>query len=334
MKSSATLVSPALPPGFVWIFRFDAAGRPESLASMAAPDLQRVDEGFYWLHLNLADTRARTWIERAALPDDVKTGLIEKAAHQHVETSKDFIWGCFADETREFDRTSGGFDFFHFALSERFIITGRRHPLHSVEMTRNALNAGQCIRGTAELFETIAGHAVSAVAAHVTDISKGLEEIEDRVLDDEVHDERKRLGPLRRRAVKLHRQLSGLQSMLRRLEETSEEEASDDIRDCAAHLLQRVDSLHLEIRSAQERARLLQDEITGKIAGETNRHLFVLTMLTTLVLPPTVVAGFFGMNTKNLVFAESENGTLFAALLCVLSSGIAYWIMRRGGMLR
>ena len=334
MRNSDTLMVPHLPPGFIWIYRFDAEGRPQSVASTIPPELDAIETGFYWLHINIADMRVRGWLEDAPLPAAVKAGLVSMTDHQHVETADDFIWGCFVDQTREVHGGSDGVDFFRFALCDRFLLSARRQPLNCADATRGTLDSGKRMIGTAHLFETIAGHAVGAFARRVTELSKGLEAIEDRVLDDELHDERQRLGPLRRDAVRLHRQLTGLQSIFARLEETSAEEAKDDVRESATRLSQRVEALHLEIYSAQERARLLKDEISDKIAGETNRHLFVLTVLTTLVLPPTVVAGIFGMNTKNLFFSESDNGTIYAMLLCMLASAAAYWIMRRWGVLR
>ena len=39
-----------------------------------------------------------------------------------------------------------------------------------------------------------------------------------------------------------------------------------------------------------------------------NRHLRAQSFVTILFLPPTLIAGFFGMNLKGLPFAESEAG--------------------------
>ena len=49
----------------------------------------------------------------------------------------------------------------------------------------------------------------------------------------------------------------------------------------------------------QDRARLLQDELSAIDSSVTNDRLYILTMVTTLLLPATFVTGFFGMNTKN-----------------------------------
>ena len=52
------------------------------------------------------------------------------------------------------------------------------------------------------------------------------------------------------------------------------------------------------------------------------------------MLPPTLVTGIFGMNTKGLPFTDVESGFLWAALLMGLSSLAAYFVMRRIGLIR
>ena len=74
--------------------------------------------------------------------------------------------------------------------------------------------------------------------------------------------------------------------------------------------------------------------MTSLMAEETNRHLYVLSILTTLLLPPTLVTGVFGMNTKGLPLTDVESGFLWAAALMVGSAGAAYLIMRRIGVFK
>ena len=39
------------------------------------------------------------------------------------------------------------------------------------------------------------------------------------------------------------------------------------------------------------------------------------------------------MNTKGLPFGESDNGTLYASVLCLLAAGLVYLLIRRYRML-
>jgi zinc transporter len=52
-------------------------------------------------------------------------------------------------------------------------------------------------------------------------------------------------------------------------------------------------------------------------------------MLTAGLLPPTLVTGFFGMNTKDLPFQQADGGTWFAFAIAAAAGAFAYWVLRR-----
>jgi zinc transporter len=94
-------------------------------------------------------------------------------------------------------------------------------------------------------------------------------------------------------------------------------------------LAQKLDVIDHEVGSLQERARLLLEEIAAKMTEITNRQLFTLSVLTACLLPPTLVTGFFGMNTEGLPLRETRGGTWIATALLVASSAASYWALRR-----
>ena len=61
----------------------------------------------------------------------------------------------------------------------------------------------------------------------------------------------------------------------------------------------------------------------------TNQRLFVLSVLTACILPPTLVTGFFGMNTKDLPFQNTDAGTWAAAVIALVAGVTCYWALRR-----
>ena len=71
-----------------------------------------------------------------------------------------------------------------------------------------------------------------------------------------------------------------------------------------------------------------------KMEEESNRHLHALSVVTMMLLPPTLVTGIFGMNTKGLPFTDNESAFLWASALLIGSAVLAYLIMRRLGIVR
>jgi zinc transporter len=102
----------------------------------------------------------------------------------------------------------------------------------------------------------------------------------------------------------------------------------------AGKLAQRLDGLDHTIIEMRERSRLLQEELHLKIEEQGNDNIRVLSVLTAVLMPPTLVTGVFGMNTKGLPFTDMESAFLWASVLMVLSSFAAYLIMKRIGIIR
>jgi zinc transporter len=84
----------------------------------------------------------------------------------------------------------------------------------------------------------------------------------------------------------------------------------------------------------RERSRLLQEELHLQIEEQGNSSLRVLSVLTALLLPPTLVTGMFGMNLHGLPFAEDAGGFVWAIVIMLLSSIVAYVVMKRFGLIR
>jgi Mg2+ and Co2+ transporter CorA len=326
--SELPLAASSRASALAWAFRFDGGGRAEPISEDEKIHLDCPDGGFIWCHLDLVHTRVAEWLSSAAVLPKTAVRMLMQPAHSQLDYGDGFVWGTILDFARDLDKTSEDIGQLHFVVGDTLMITGRRRHLEAVDALRLAVTEGARIEAPIDLFEQVMERVIDAHTALVAQISDTFNEIEDRVLEDAIHDERRRLGPLRRKAAHLHRQLTGIRVIFQRLDLAPEKSLSADLRVLASRLLQRVDSLHHEVHSFQERARLLHEEIAAKLATETNRNLYILTVLATALMPPTFVTGMFGMNVKGLLFADDEHGFLFAMLMC-LASALAVFIPLR-----
>lgn len=321
-------------PGLVWAFRIHADGNAEPLNVDGPIDLR--GDGLLWLHFNLADQRADQWLALADLdlPAAGKALLLSRDNFQQIHAADDSIYGVFSDLVRAIDRVTEETGYLHFVMTERLLLSGRHHALCAVDATRRVLESGQRIGNAAALLETIVEHLAETMERVAERVGASLDSIEEKVLSDDTADLRKDLGRLRRTCVRLHRQLSGLLLMFRRLDLQGPDALKPALRLRAGKLAQRLDSLDHVVVEMRERSRLLQEELHLKIEEQTNKSIHLLSVLTALLLPPTLVTGIFGMNTKGLPLTEVETGFLTASCLIIASSTLAYFIMKRFGILR
>ena len=313
-------------PGLVFAYRF----REGAAERLDAGDVTRAlhEPGTWlWLHFSLAEQGARDFIAQAAIPERARLLLLSDDDHLRLEPIEGGVAGVFADFLRDFDGESRSIGRLRFALTDTLVISGRRSALGGISRTLKALDEGARFPHAVALLETIVDHFADATASVA-------EELAERSMRSKTACSRRgratsaepRAG--RRTAVRLHRQLASLRVLFRRWGGPAGGELPSRLGEAAARLAQRLDSLDLEIISLQDRAKLLQDEIAAKLATETNRHLFALTLATAFILPPTLVVGVFGMNVSDLPFTKGENGFVWAMLLTIAASAAVYGLLR------
>ena len=301
------------------------------------------DGHWHWLHLDLSDARSAQVVAGLALPEDACATLLAPDSHVNLQLEGDAVHGVFVDWTHQRGvdlaaegqlRGDDGIGWLHFALTPTLLVTARRQALRSVEAARRAVGAGADADSPVRLLELVAARFADTVERSSDGLSVRLDRIEDRVLADSIGEERRDLAQLRHQTVRLHRPLTAMRRVLKQFEQRHPADTGHELLPAVSRLNQRFDDLDGDVATLQERARLLQDEVAAKLAERTNRHLYVLSMITALLLPPSLVVGVFGMNLHGLPFADHRAGAWTAILLGGLSSLGVYLLLRRLGMAR
>jgi zinc transporter len=318
-------------PSLVWAFWFHEDGTAEPLDVDKPIETHR--DGWVWLHLNLTDARAAAWLDTAGLPPPAVTLLRSRETHQQLHAGGDCVYGIFSDLARTLEKPTDEIRHFRFIMTERILISGRHHSLSSVEAARLEIECGaRRLPTVAGLLELIVERVVDAIDGLAEELARKIDAVEDRLISNKVTDERQKLARVRRTTVQIHRQLSGLRTLFHRLEREGVDRLKPTLRFAAGRLAQRLDALDHDIVELRDRAHLLQEEVGQKMMEETNNHLHVLSILTMLFLPPTLITGIFGMNTKGLPFTDNEWAFIYAALLLIGSSAAVLWMMRQLGI--
>ncbi|MCP3469327.1 transporter [Bradyrhizobium sp. CCGUVB1N3] len=320
-------------PGLVWGFRLHSDGSAEALP--IDKPIEFSHDGRLWLHFNLTDARARPWIAESSLPQLARDLLLSKDTFQQLHVIDDCVYGVFSDLVRDIESPTEETAFLRFAMTERFLVSGRHQALCSADAARRVLEGGYRVENVAALLEKIVDEVADTMDRMADKIGQDIDGIEERIAADQAKPEMRRsLSRLRRTCVRLHRQLTGLRILFHRLDLKSPENIPPGLRLHAAKLAQRLDGLDHDIVELRERSRLLEEELHFKTEEESNRHLHTLSIVTTLLLPPTLITGVFGMNTKGLPLTDVETGFLWAMGLMACSIALAYFFMRRMGILR
>ena len=263
------------------------------------------------------------------MPQFAKESLLLTEAHFFLDWEEGWLHGSVPDMVHENYGHCDTFGHLHFAMSADSLVIGRRKPLQSLDTVRLAFEQGKFpLRAPLDFLERLASSLSAALARRIADTAVLLDSIETRIVGEDWHGERERLSEVRRRAVVLNRQIGSVNGVYRNLLQTHGNEVPPEMREMFQMFLQRNSSLHHDVEQVQARARLLQDEVMARLSERSNTLLSIISVMTAVMLPATIVTGMFGMNTNGLPFAGNPNGFWLATLAAILFAGLFYLLVK------
>lgn len=277
-------------------------------------------EGWAWFHFDIVHTMSRHQIETIpSLPEEVRQVLTNLERSTRLESEGDIVFGAlpaFDDTSTDDDRNVSTW---RFALEPDLLLTTRRHPIPALGVVFHELKRGLVPRSPAKVVDRALLEFADTLRRDFARLDDQLDRAEDVLLmldrDTDLGRMSGLLGMVRRRSTELRRVLAPVDRIFRDEELELPEWAEDDLKD-RSH--RQVHAALDDLLALQDRARSLQDELTSNQAEETNRRLYILTVGTILMLPATLVTGFFGMNTGGMFLTNGTWGTVDAGGLCLL----------------
>lgn len=267
------------------------------------------------------------------LPPAVRELLLSVDAHQRALVDADTVGCVLHDFERDFDvADTARVGALRLALTPTLMLTTRLHPLRSSDIAKNRLVRGITTTGRAQALDLL----VSAITENIADISRKLsvdvQEAEDAFLDGHHPPIPRDLIAIRRRLAQIHRLLSGMRGVFHRLEQ--DEDLPEALMPTVEKLVQSLQSIDADILGVQGQLRLLREDLDDQAAQRTNQNLYILSIITALMLPATLVTGIFGMNTGGLPFAATPSGTLVATMVAGAAAAATYFLLRWMGFMR
>lgn len=320
--------------GLVFAIAFDREGHGRTLPSCDVSTLaEGQGDGWLWLHFNLADMRTQTFINRhAPLPTAVRDLLLDDEDRHVLTGDSQAVGVVLSDFQTEFDGAQG-FEpaRLRLALASRLVISVRRHPLMCVDRVRRSVVSGRRIETPGVLIGALGDAFLDVAADHIETFADRFDDIEDGVIAGLSDAGDNNVARMRRTLLRLHREVAPMRSLMRRLGALAGEGSSSPAASAtaeASRLVLALDGLDSEVRDLQARARLIREEIEALASAETNRQLFILSVLSAVFLPGTLVTGLFGMNTNDLPFSHTVGGFWFAFAFVGLATAFVIFIIR------
>lgn len=318
--------------GLICGFRLGKDGSSLPIDVSAVRSAIEVGECVVWLHFNASSAAARRWLAHSDLVTRAFLDLIEqRETREQIAGSESELVAVVPDLAfgEQID-PSEVVNIWAFA-SPRLLVTARDHAAQTADLMRHTARAQLNVDTGQALFAHLLALQAGTLRAWVSRAADDLDHAEDQILIGNVTRQREALGRTRRLAMHLRRNFSPLRSALHRLLSQPEDRRGGVDVEIWRALQEDVAFTIDEASGVYERAKLLQEELSSRLAEATSQNLYVLTITTIVFLPMTLLSGIFGMNVQGVPgVGEHASATAFwwVSLLIVVA-GVVTWLLIR-----
>src|SRR6266705_241626 len=321
--------------GPIWGYHFVPNQPARSITSEAAveflpaPGPPPPDE-FLWLHFSLSNLGSEPWLRRyLTLPDTFYESLHSDVDSTHLEQDADSLVARIHDVL--FDFTSDApVATTTLCVKPRVVVSAHARPWRSIDQLRTDVQAGQVFRSPIEILARLLRDQANVLVDIVRKSKMRVSPMEKQLLAKRISVSRSELGSLRRMLVRLQRLLAPEPAAFFRLLSRPPDWISEDKLQNLQQAAEKFSTAISDTAALVERVKQLQEELAAFVNEQTNRTLFVLTLVTVLALPINLVAGLFGMNVGGVPLNQHPFGFfLVLGPLLILTAFLAYWALGR-----
>ena len=218
-------------------------------------------------------------------------------------------------------------------LSRNFLITVHRDPMQPVDDVCNRLPSDARLLGNGPdfLLYNIVDQMVDAHFPLLDEIEECVDDLQDAIFKDAEPSHLDELLHLKRDVNVLRRQSLPQRELLNQISRGDAQFIQRQhliyFRDCYDHMFRISETIDVE----RDMMASTMEAYLSVIANRTNEIMKVLTILSTIMLPLTVIGGIYGMNFKHMPELEWHYGYLFAlGLMAATTTTLLLFFRWRG----
>lgn len=318
------LIDPMLIPADGVVFAWEMHGNESHEIQPDQIDLALSDSSkSLWLHLNLSNARVQRWLKKTTqIPDSLKEAILDQVSRSRMETIEEFGDGLMmvmndfriglghAPEEEETGTLWA-------IMTPRLMLSLRAHPLMTTDTLRHLLRQKRILpNSVVALYHEMIEERAAHLRRRTDQLSDEMDTLEEILIQVDNLPEHETLGRLRITCSRLRRhyapELTALRRLLRRKPTWFSDDDTDQLREQIDLLAFLVD----EVNNLYERAKVLQDELSAHVAEFNAKNLQVLSVMTVIFLPMTLVTGVMGMNMGDLPGLEHSFYIVMVIMCC------------------
>ncbi len=287
-------------------------------------------EGFTWIHLQGTAQDTKIFLsERSGLPKLVSDALL--AAETRPRTTS-FDEGLMVNirgvnmnpgENRE-DMVS-----LRLWCENNRVISVRRRPLMAVNDVREAIRRKRPPHSVAALLIMLAEGMTARMGNIIVELEERVDDLEDVIVEMQSQELRLELSAVRREAIRLRRFIGPNREAIQRLVDDPADWIDQRDRMHLREIVDKITRYIEELDAARERAAVVQDELSSRLAERLNNNTYVLSVIAAIFLPLGLLTGLLGINVGGIPGAENKTAFWAVTVGLVFVGVCEYWFLRR-----
>jgi len=283
--------------------------------------------GVTWIDIDISDAKERDWLAAwEEIGDRARSLLLEPVRLTHREHLTDGMFlglrTMMAGETDDVDRLSD----LKLLIGKSRILTARDGELAAVDELRQFLRTGKGLITTWDLVGFMISGMTKRLESLIFDLTRDTDTIEDELLDSGSVPSAQSLSELRRRILRMRRQMNAVQQVL--LPITTDPALKLDAEDretltrASNHISRYLESLE----GCRARVQMLQDHVEAEHAATLSRSSLNLTIVATVFLPLTFISGLLGMNVAGIP-DEHNPWAFWVVTISLVVAALLVWVL-------
>ncbi len=278
-------------------------------------------KGTLWIHLDRSDPGSSRWLrEESGLDLLICEALLAEETRPRTVTSGEGLIVILRGVNLHPGADPEDMVSIRMWIDRARVISLRTRRLMAVQDVRESIAQKTGPKDAPGLLVRIASHLVDRMGPVIEELDEQVDDLEEEVLTAHTYELRTKLAGLRRQAIALRRYISPQREAMARLQTEQVPWLTDLDRSRLREIADRITRYVEDLDSARERASVTQEELSGRLAEQMNKTMYVLSLVAAVFLPLGLLTGLLGINVGGIPGVDSPWAF---AIVCLILVGIA-----------
>jgi len=294
-------------------------------------DVEPAAGGWFWVHLDRHEERARDWLTaEAGLEPTIREALLQEETRPRALALESGLLTILRGANLNPGADPDELVSIRLWTEADRVISLARWRLVSVGELRDELLAGRGPKGPGELLAALAGRLIERIGPVVENLGDLADGLEEQAIERPVSELRQRLSAMHRQAIQLRRHLAPQREAVHALMREERAHLGKAERGRLREAGERLSRYVEELDEVRERILVSQEELASRLGEQMNRAMYALSLVTAVFLPLGLITGLLGINVAGIPGADWD-GAFYTvcALLLALAAGMWTWLKRR-----